>query len=67
MELAIICFDLPCAIFPECLPLVLCLSVDVILLWFKCRPLIFKFILSFVITVGNYLIVGLRILIKCCF
>lgn len=67
MELAIICFNLPCAIFPECLPFVLCFSVDAILLWLECRPLIFKFVFSFVITVGNHLIVGLRILIKCCF
>lgn len=67
MELSIICFDLPCAIFPECLFLFLDFSVDTILFWFNCRPLIFKFVFGFIITVGNHFIVGLGILIKRCF
>lgn len=67
MELSIICFDLPRAIFSECLPLALCFSVDTILFWFNRRPLVFKFVFSFIITVGNHFIVGLRVLIKRCF
>lgn len=67
MEFPVICFDLPCAIFPERLPLVLCFSVHTVLFRFKCRPLIIEFIFSFIITVGNHFIVGLGVLIKRCF
>lgn len=67
VELSVICFDLPRAIFPECLSLLLSFSVDTILFWFNRGPLIFKFVFSFIITVGDHFIVGLRLLIKCCF
>lgn len=53
--------------FPECLFLFLDFSVDTILFWFNCRPLVFKFVFGFIITVGNHFIIGLGILIKCCF
>lgn len=53
--------------FFEWLPVFLCFSVNSILLWFHRRPLVFKFIFCFIITVRDHFVIRLRILLKCRF
>lgn len=67
VEASIICFDLPCTVFSECLPSFLCFAIDSILYRFNLRFLVFKFIFCFIVTVGNHFVIRLGALLKCRF